>query len=130
MEENINYRIIKFGIVGIISMFVNEISLYLLTNKVGIVYFISVIFSFQLSVIFNFVAHSLFTFKEIKLKSYLKSFLKYESAIPLVFITNYVVLILLVELIKINYLISNFIGICIAFFVHYNIGKRLIWRTI
>ncbi len=129
MKEFINTRIIKFGFVGIVSMFINEISLYLLTNKIGIVYFISVIFSFQLSVIFNFITHSRFTFKEIKLDSHLKSFYKYELAIPLVFITNYIALILLVEGMNINYLIANFIGICLAFIVHYNISKRVIWSA-
>jgi len=115
--------------VGIVGLVVNEGSLYVLTDKLGMVYFISVLFSYQLSLISNFMLHSKFTFKDVKLNSYFKAFCRYELSIPLVFMTNYVVLISLVEMVRVNYLVANFIGICVAFVIHYTLSKKIVWSS-
>lgn len=129
MQLKFDSKVFKFALVGLIGLFVNELFLYLFTNEFGIIYIYSAFFSYQISLLSNFTLHSKWTFRKRNLPLQLKRFCKYELGMVLVMIVTFATLISLVEIFKLNYLLSNAIGIFIGFLIHYTMGNSYVWKA-
>lgn len=111
-------RFIKFGIVGVSGIFVNQTLLYCLTEFVKIDYRFSSIFAIECAIANNFLFNALWTWQDRKVHSgrqRLWRFVKFNlssGATAIVF--NWSILVLLTERFHVQYLIANLFGIALA----------------
>jgi dolichol-phosphate mannosyltransferase len=118
-KKNVIKELVKFGVVGGIGTLVNIAILYLLTEKIGVYYLISAIFSFIIAMSSNFILNKVWTFKEnIKLgigKKYLQFGLVSISAL----LINLFFLYIFTEIFGIYYIISQILAIGIALIINF-----------
>ncbi len=126
-----NYRILKFAAVGATGVFVNEGMLYLLHYKLLIPLFVAGALAIETSILNNFTLNSLITFRNVKTKTTLLSRLyMYHIATLLGVSVNYIVLLFLSYVLKVEPLLANFIGILLGFLVNYGLSEHYVWRRI
>jgi dolichol-phosphate mannosyltransferase len=124
-------NIIKFGIVGITGIFVNTGILYILSEIFNIFYLISSVIAIELSIINNFVWNDVWTFgneKNQKISRVTRRFLSYQIVSIGGILINVCVLFFLTEVLGVYYLISNLIGILIAFSWNFLVNRMTTWR--
>ena len=124
-------NVIKFGIVGITGIFVNTGVLYILSGIFNIFYPISSFVAIELSIINNFVWNDIWTFaneKNRKISNVTHRFLSYQIVSIGGMLINICVLIFLTEILGIYYLISNLIGIFVAFSWNFLVNRMTTWR--
>lgn len=119
-------KLIKFSIVGISGVYINEFLLYTLTDSLKLFYVISSVIAIQISIITNFVLNSVWTFNNENMTK--DKFIKFESVCILGASVNFIILIILTSLFNIHYLISNLIAILIAFVVNYSFSRKYVWK--
>jgi len=113
-------RIIKFSIVGGSGVLVNMGVLYLLTEYLHFLYWISSIFAIEISIIFNFLLNNIWTWRDRKKKSFTSRIIQYHISVGMTaIIANWLMLILLTEMFGLYYMISNLIGIVIGTIANY-----------
>ncbi len=120
----ISPRLLKFGAVGLTGIGVNMGSLYLLTEFGKIPYFVGSLVAIELSILSNFWMNHLWTWRDRSGVGTLwtKLWRYHVGAGITALLGNYLILIGLTELFRINYLISNFIGIAVGTFSNYVIN--------
>jgi dolichol-phosphate mannosyltransferase len=124
-------NIIKFGIVGISGIIVNTGVLYILSEYFGIFYLISSLVAIELSIINNFIWNDFWTFgheKDQKISMVTTRFLSYHIVSIGGIVINVGVLVFLTEVLGIYYLISNLLGIFIAFSWNFLVNRMTTWR--
>ena len=109
----IDKRFIKFCIIGGFSTLLNYIIFYCFYKLFSIHYFFSSIFGYLVGLFFGYFFNKLWTYaqKIIKGKSYL---FKYIAAQLLGLVSNQIMLLVLVELLKFNPLYGNIISLTFA----------------
>jgi dolichol-phosphate mannosyltransferase len=121
--------LIKFIIVGLSGVVVNQGLLWLLTDFGGLQYYISAIFAIEASIISNFVLNDYFTFAKRRAgKSFLVRLLKFNVTCLAGAGIQYGLLLLFTSVFGIYYLISNLIAIVIAFLWNYFFSRNWTWR--
>lgn len=120
---------LKYCIVGFFGIFVNELSLFLFTEKLGIYYLFSGMMAIELSILFNFIFDDLWTFKDRKHKNKKYFDRMYRFNIARIFTAgiNFLFLFGLTTL-GINYLISNLIGIIISTLLGFKLSTKWVWK--
>ncbi len=131
------FRVVKFALVGVTGIGVNEGLLYLLDNVFSF-YFsglhllilpVASIIAVEASIIWNFTLNNSWTFSDRKSGSILMRLLKYNvftgigSAVNVaatVGLTDYAILP--------DYLVANLIGIMFGFFINYFSSDYLVWK--
>lgn len=124
-------RILKFTAVGLTGVGVNQGLLWLLTDVAGLRYYISAIFSIEASIISNFVLNDYFTFSDRRAgkgTSFLGRMLKFNLTCATGALIQYGILILFTSVFGLHYLLSNLIGIAIAFVWNYFINSIWTWK--
>ena len=124
-------NVIKFGIVGISGIIVNTGVLYILSEVFGIFYLISSFVAIELSIINNFIWNDFWTFgheKDQKISIVTNRFLSYHIVSIGGMAINMGVLIFLTEILGIYYLISNLLGIFVAFSWNFLVNRMTTWR--
>jgi len=124
-------RLFKFIGVGLSGVVVNEGVLWLLTALAGLPYYISSIFAIEVSIISNFILNDHFTFADRRSGrsgSFLKRLLKFNLTCAAGAAIQYGILVLLTEVCDLNYLISNLIGIAVAFIWNYVLSMIWTWK--
>lgn len=124
-------RLLKFMAVGLSGVLVNEGILWLLTEFGGLKYYISSIIAIEASIITNFILNDSFTFADRrtgKSGSFWKRLLKFNLTCATGALIQYGILILFTSVFGVNYLISNLIGILVAFFWNYVISLVWTWK--
>lgn len=122
-------RLIKFGLVGISGVVVNTVILAMLTELAKINYKWSSIIAIQTAIIWNFVLNDRWTFADRKKQSLSRRLLSFEGISIVGAIINWALLVACTELLGIHYLISNGIGILIAFVWNYIANNKLTWNN-
>jgi dolichol-phosphate mannosyltransferase len=122
-------RIIKFGLVGLSGVVVNTVILGVLTELAQLNYKWSSLIAIQIAIISNFIFNDKWTFVDRKKQSLTKRFLSFESISIIGAVINWALLIACTELLGIHYLISNLIGILIAFIWNYIANNKLTWNN-
>jgi dolichol-phosphate mannosyltransferase len=121
--------LIRFIIVGLSGVVVNQGLLWLLTDFGGLQYYISAIFAIEASIISNFVLNDYFTFADRRAgKSFLVRLLKFNVTCLAGAGIQYGLLLLFTSVFGIYYLISNLIAIVIAFLWNYFFSRNWTWR--
>jgi len=124
-------RLLKFIGVGLSGILVNEGILWLLTEFGGLRYYISSLFAIEASIISNFILNDYFTFADRrtgKSRSFWARLLKFNATCAAGAAIQYGILVLLTSVFGINYLISNLIGILVAFVWNYTLSLVWTWK--
>ncbi|MBN1981250.1 MAG: GtrA family protein [Chitinivibrionales bacterium] len=118
MSSRMIQRFIRFGIVGISGIFVNQGVLYCVTEFLKIDYKISSLIAIEIAILSNFALNSRWTWKDRQTGSIADTavqLLKFNfSSIITAILFNWIILVVLTEYFSVQYMISNLIGIVIA----------------
>ncbi|MEM0020842.1 MAG: glycosyltransferase family 2 protein [Fervidicoccaceae archaeon] len=122
------FRILKFMLVGVSGIFVNEGVLWLAYYREKILLEISAALGIESSIISNFILNSLLTFGKRKGGSIAEKLAKYHISTALGVSINYFTLLLLTRLFGIEPLLSNLIGIIFGFLANYALSEHFVWK--
>lgn len=124
-------KLLKFGCVGLSGIFVNTGILYLLTEYAGLFYMVSSLFAIEVSIITNFLLNDCWTFND-KINSRIaekwKRFVSFEVISVLGVAINMGVLYTLTEFAGLWYILSNVIGIFVAFVWNFYVNRHVTWK--
>ncbi len=120
-------RILKFGVVGLTGIFVNEGLLWFFTEIVGLFYLFSGIIAVEASIISNFIFNDIWTFKDMRNGTFMNRMLKFNVARWLIIVVNLGILLGLTML-GMHYLIANLIGIIAATALTYTSSLKWVWK--
>ncbi|WP_048146468.1 glycosyltransferase [Pyrococcus abyssi] len=118
-------RLVKFSIVGLSGVAVNEGFLWLFV-KMGIRKEVAVLPSTELSVINNFIWNDLWTFKDLRKGSVLRRFFQFHIA-ALIGVFAQLLIYWALLFLGVHYLISNLVGIGASFIVRYIFNRHVTW---
>ena len=124
-------KVLRFGLVGASGIVVNMVVLYSLTTYLGIFYLVSSIFAIELSIISNFLLNDYWTFSKDKTHRLSNIWHRLGSFHLVSFgglLINMGVLFILTEFLGVYYLISNLIGIFVAFAWNFFINRNTTWK--
>ena len=121
----IEYRPIKFALVGASGILVNEGLLWLLVTLFLPIYLASAI-AIESSILGNFTLNDIWTFKFKKTGKWYVRCLKYHLSVAVGGFVNYGTLLALVTF-GLNYLIANLFGIFLGFIANYILSERVVW---
>ncbi len=124
-------RFVKFCLVGASGILVNEGLLWLLTELGGLVYLLSSVISIESSIISNFLLNDFFTFRDRRSPgagSRLVRLVKFNFVSLAGLLLNLGLLWLFTSVFGVYYLVSNLIGIALAFLLNYGINTLWTWR--
>ncbi|HET7030760.1 MAG TPA: GtrA family protein [Candidatus Limnocylindrales bacterium] len=118
----------KFAVVGILGIVVNQVALYVLTEKAGIYYALSAVLASQVSTLNNFVLTELFVFRGHESRhATIVRYLIFNLLNVATLAIRIPVLVILTESAGIHYLISNVIAIGLTFGIRYLVSDYWIW---
>jgi dolichol-phosphate mannosyltransferase len=123
--------VIKFGIVGITGIFINMGFLFLFSEIFHIFYLISGFLAIELSIINNFIWNDIWTFGKEKNQAHslvTHRFFSYHIVSIGGMLINIGVLVIFTEIAGFYYLISNLLGIFIAFSWNFLVNRMTTWR--
>lgn len=124
-------RFLKFCLVGLSGVGVNEGLLWLLTERAGLQYLWSSAVGIETSIITNFIFNNFFTFRDRRsagVKPTLYRLLKFNLVSLAGLGINLGVLWLFTNTLGIYYLLSNLIGIAVAALWNYALSNWWTWR--
>ncbi|MGB9830675.1 MAG: GtrA family protein, partial [Fervidicoccus fontis] len=90
--------------------------------------YISGAFSIELSIINNFILNSIYTFKSSEKSITFKKFFRYHISSAIGISINYVILLFLSTILKVEPLISNLVGIIFGFVANYLLSEHYVWK--
>jgi len=124
-------RFLKFCLVGASGVGVNMGLLWLLTEKAGIPYLGSSAIAIEISIITNFILNNYFTFRqrnEPGVKAFFYRLMKFNIVSLAGLGINLGILGLFTEVFDIYYMLSNLVGIAIAFLWNYLVNTWWTWK--
>lgn len=121
--------ILKFAFAGGTGAILILFLTWLLTEQLGLWYILSAAISIELSIWWAFILNTKITFqhKYKNSKDAIKSIIKYHGTALGGMVINLAVLYLLTQYFQLYYLISEFIGIFVAFSFNYLASRRYVW---
>ena len=123
-KRNVVKEFFKFAFVGGIGTLINVAILYLLTEKVGIYYLVSAIFSFVVAMTSNFFLNKIWTFKENLVSSIKSKYLQFSLVSITALLLNLFFLYVFTEIFGIYYMISQVLAIGIALIINF-LGNKI-----
>jgi dolichol-phosphate mannosyltransferase len=124
-------RFLRFSLVGLSGVAVNQASLYLLTEYVltARLYLAAAVLSTELALLNNFTWNELWAFRDKEYKgSLVGRLLRFHGSRILGILIGLAVLYLLTDMVGIYYLISNLISIALSTLVNYITSDLWVWR--
>jgi len=119
-------RFIKFNLVGLTGVLVNEGLLVLLVSG-GVYYIYASAVAIEVSIISNFVLNDLWTFRDRRHGHAAMRMLKFNGLMLVGLAVNLAILYLGTDFMSINYAVSNLVGIAVAFLVRYWLSVKYAW---
>ena len=123
-KRNVIKEFLKFAFVGGIGTLVNVAILYLLTEKIGIYYMVSAVFSFVVAMTSNFVLNKLWTFKENIGLNVGRKYLQFGLVSIAALLVNLFFLYLFTEIFRVYYIISQILAIGIVLIINF-LGNKI-----
>ena len=123
-------KIFKFGMVGISGILVNMGVLYYLKEYAGFYYLVASFFAIELSILNNFLWNDLWTFRsstDHKLSNRWHRLVAFHIVSVGGLVINMGILWLLTSIFGVYYLVSNLVGILIAFAWNFLVNRRYTW---
>jgi len=123
------YRILKFMLVGVSGIFVNQGVLWATHYRAGLPLYLAGAAAIETSILSNFTLNSLVTFRGEAYRGTVASRLfKYHVATAVGAAINYATLLLLSHLLHVSPLTSNLIGILLGFLANYALSEHYVWE--
>ncbi len=124
----LNYwrRFIKFNLVGLSGVVVNEGLLVLLASA-GVYYIYASTFAIEVSIISNFVLNDFWTFRDRRHGHIVARLLKFNGLMIVGLAVNLLILFAGTSYLGVNYAVSNLVGIGAAFLVRYWLSVNYAW---
>jgi len=119
-------RFIKFNLVGLTGVLVNEGLLVLLVSG-GVYYIYASAVAIEVSIISNFFLNDLWTFRDRRHGHAATRMLKFNGLMLVGLGVNLAILYLGTDFMSINYAVSNLVGIAVAFLVRYWLSVKYAW---
>lgn len=122
-------RWVKFGVVGLSTMFLNEFILWILLSKLALIFAGAI--SIETSTLASFILNELWTFRDRRkggAKEFFKRMGKYNFACLIGVVLNLFVLIFLSSVFGINPLKANIVGIAVAFIWNFLAHNLWTWH--
>jgi dolichol-phosphate mannosyltransferase len=120
-------RALRFTIVGLSGLLLNEAVIWLLTEFVGLYYLISAAVSSEVAIVNNFLWNNYWTFSDRDGGGLLERFIRFNLT-RLLGIALTLLLCLFTELLGLHYLVSNPLAIVIVFLFNYLLSFFWVWR--
>jgi dolichol-phosphate mannosyltransferase len=126
-------RIIRFGMVGLVGAVVNLGILFWLKNNTVWPIFLCSSIAIETSIVSNFILHSFYTFQSLNSDGVsawwgsVRKFFTFNLSSLAVAAITLLIFSLLNGTLGINYLLAQFLAICISFAANYLISNRFIW---
>ncbi len=117
---------IKFNIVGLVGVFVNEGALLFLAFE-GMYYVYASILAIEISIISNFVLNDFWTFRDRRHGHIVVRLLKFNGLMIVGLLVNLAILYAGTDYFAVPYAISNLFGIAAAFLLRYWLSVRFAW---
>jgi len=117
---------IKFNVVGLIGVVVNE-GLLLLLSLGGIYYLYASTVAIEVSIISNFVLNDFWTFRDRRHGHIAVRLLKFNGLMIIGLVANIAILYAMTTYLGVQYGISNLVGIAAAFLLRYWLSVRFAW---
>ena len=119
-------RFIKFNLVGLSGVVVNEGLLVLLALD-GVYYVYASAVAIEVSIISNFLLNDFWTFRDRRHGRMATRLLKFNGLMIIGLVVNLAILFAGTEYLGINYAVSNLVGIGAAFLVRYWLSVEYTW---
>ena len=119
-------RFIKFNLVGLTGVFVNEGLLVLLVS-LGVYYIYASAVAIEVSIVSNFILNDLWTFHDRRHGHVVVRLLKFNGLMLVGLAVNLAILYVGTDFLSINYAVSNLAGIAVAFLVRYWLSVKYAW---
>jgi len=128
-QNLLQVRLFKFSVVGLSGVAVNMGLLYVLTHYLGLYYMVSGVIAIEVSILTNFFLNDLWTWKDRQKKSYRKRILQYHISVGITAVlANWLLLVLLTEVMGLHYLVANLIGISVGMLFNYTLNDLWTFR--
>ena len=123
-------HLVKFMVVGFTGIIVNEGILYFLTTA-GIYILISSLCGIEASIISNYILNDIWTFRDVQNRyGWRRRLVRFHSVSIAGIIINITTLYCLTVWLGIYYLISNLVGIFLAFTWNFLVNRGYTWRKV
>jgi dolichol-phosphate mannosyltransferase len=119
-------RFLKFNVVGVTGVVVNEGLLVLLASS-GVYYLYASAVAIELSIVSNFILNDLWTFRDRRHGHVLARMGKFNGLMLVGLVVNLAILYAGTDYLGVNYAVSNLAGIAVAFLVRYWLSVRYAW---
>jgi len=119
-------RFIKFNLVGLTGVLVNE-GLLVLLVAYGAYYLSASAVAIEVSILSNFVLNDLWTFRDRRHGHVVTRLLKFNGLMLVGLAVNLAILYFGTDYLGINYALSNLAGIAVAFLVRYWLSVKYAW---
>lgn len=119
-------RFIKFNLVGLTGVLVNEGLLVLLAAG-GLYYIYASAIAIEVSIISNFVLNDFWTFRDRRHGHVVTRLLKFNGLMLIGLVVNLLILYAGTAYLGVNYALSNLLGIVAAFLVRYWLSVKYAW---
>ena len=119
-------RFIKFNVVGLSGVVVNEAILIVLVAG-GLYYVVASAIAIEVSIVSNFFLNDFWTFRDRRHGNILTRLVTFNGLMIIGLVVNLAVLYGLTELLHVNFAVSNLVGIGVAFLVRYWLSVNYAW---
>ena len=125
---SLNYweRFIKFNVVGISGVVVNE-GLLVLVAALGVYYVYASTVAIEVSIVTNFLLNDFWTFRDRRHGRIVARFLRFNGLMLIGLAVNLAILYAGTNYLSVHYALSNLFGIGAAFLVRYWLSLRYAW---
>lgn len=126
------HRAIKFMVVGLTGIVVNVGFLVLLTEGFGLYYLLSSLIGIEASIISNYFLNDFWTFGDIGKNKYswVSRLVRFHAVSVTGILINLSTLYLLTTVFGIYYIVSNLVGIALAFVWNFLVNRKYTWQKI
>jgi dolichol-phosphate mannosyltransferase len=123
-------RIVRFGVVGLSGVVVNQGLLMLLHGTLGAPLLLSSMIAIEISILTNFLLNHIWTWRmSLRVPGLLRRTIQYHAAaVMAAFAGNVIVLMTAVELFGVDYRIANLAGIAVGTAINFTAGELWIFR--
>jgi dolichol-phosphate mannosyltransferase len=123
-------RFVRFGVVGLSGVVVNQGLLMLLHGSLGAPLLLSSIVAIEISILTNFLLNHTWTWRmSLRVPGLFRRMAQYHAAaVMAAFAGNVIVLMAAVELFGVDYRIANLAGIAVGMLINFTAGEVWIFR--
>jgi dolichol-phosphate mannosyltransferase len=129
IKENLS-RIIKYGLVAVLGIFVNYFFLFLFYDVIGVYYLVAAGIAVEISILSNFIFNDLWTFKDrMAGKKRMSKFFRFNLLCLGGLVINLSILALLKEKLGLNIYFAELFGILGGFSWNFVFSNYWVWKS-